>query len=342
MGKIKKARKLTVYPMNYFQKSESLYNSAVSNGGAGISESDMRDVAEWPLDQAVLLFPAADQARRRFFGDAVDPCAIMSVKSGGCGEDCAFCSQSAHNRADVAVHGLCPADEIVSRCREAWSKSLPFCVVSSGKRLDKSEFQALCGALSECGNDGEKHASLGILGGSDFAALRDVGVVCYNHNLETSRDYFGKIVTTHRYDDRVATVRGAKAAGLRVCCGGIFGVGESWEDRIALCLELRGLGVDTVPINFLNAIEGTRVEPPKEPPLEFLKIVSLYRLAMPKSAIKVCGGREKNLGALQSLIFLAGANGYITGGYLTTEGAGVDADDGMIGALGLSRKNQNI
>jgi len=323
--------------VNYFQKSERLFADATSNDGAGIPESEMREVADWPLDQAVLLFAAADQTRRRFFGDAVDPCAIMSVKSGGCGEDCAFCSQSAHNRADIATHGLSPKEKIVSQCKRAWAKGLPFCVVASGKRLNKTEFQSLCGTLSECGDDGEKHASLGILGDDDFAALRKVGVVCYNHNLETSRAHFNKIVTTHNYDDRVNTVRKAKAAGLRACCGGIFGVGESWEDRIALCLELRDLRVDTVPINFLNAIEGTRVEPPKESPLEFLKIVSLYRLAMPKSTIKVCGGREKNLGALQPLIFLAGANGYITGGYLTTEGAGIDADDGMIGALGLSR-----
>jgi len=321
--------------MSYFRKSESLYYSAVSNGG--VSESEMREIAEWPLDRAALLFAAADQTRRDFFGGAVDPCAIMSVKSGGCGEDCAFCSQSTHNRADIATHGLCPPEEIISRCREAWSKGLPFCAVSSGRRLSQSEFKALCGTLSECGNNGEKHASLGILDDGEFAALREAGVVCYNHNLETSRNHFAKIVTTHSYDDRVTTVRRAKTAGLRVCCGGIFGVGESWDDRIALCLELRGLGVDTVPINFLNAIEGTRVKPPKETPLEFLKIVALYRLAMPKSTIKVCGGREKILGPLQPLIFSAGANGYITGGYLTTGGAGADADDGMIGALGLSR-----
>jgi len=325
--------------MNCFRKSERLYDSAVSNDGAGISESEMREVVDWPLDMAVSLFAAADQARRRFFCDTVDPCAIMSVKSGGCGEDCAFCSQSAHNHANIETRGLCSSEEIISRCREAWSKGLPFCAVSSGRRLSPPEFKALCETLSDCGGEGEKHASLGIISDSDFAALRDAGVVCYNHNLETSRGYFGKIVTTHGYDDRVGTVRRAKATGLRVCCGGIFGIGESWDDRIALCLELRGLGVDTVPINFLNAIEGTRVKPPKETPLEFLKIVALYRLAMPRATIKVCGGREKNLGALQPLIFPAGANGYITGGYLTTGGAGVDADDGMIEALGLSRKN---
>jgi len=322
--------------MNYFHKSENLYNQAIT--GNGISVDDMRAVAGWPLDKITLLFAAADQARRYYFEDRVDPCTLMNIKSGGCGEDCAFCSQSAHNNADVRVQSLSDPNDIIRSCREAWAKNLPFCVVSSGRRVNSDEFQAICKALSDCGNGGEKHASLGILDEDEFRALRDAGVVCYNHNLETSRSFFGKIVTTHTYDDRVNTVRRAKSAGLRVCCGGIFGIGETWEHRIELCLELRELGSDTVPINFLNAIPGTRIEPLKEPPLELLKIVSLFRLSMPKAAIKVCGGREKNLGQLQPLIFHAGANGYITGGYLTTVGAGLDADDKMIGALGLNRQ----
>jgi len=319
--------------MNYFQISERLYDDAIANGG--ISEDDMRVVAGWPLDKITLLFAAADQARRYFFRDDVDPCTLMNIKSGGCGEDCAFCSQSAHNKADVRVQRLADPSDIVRGCREAWSMGLPFCVVSSGRRLGADEFQTVCKALSDCGDGGEKHASLGILDDGEFEALRRAGVVCYNHNLETSRSFFGNIVTTHTYDDRVNTVRRAKSAGLRVCCGGIFGVGESWEHRIELCTELRGLGSDTVPVNFLNAVPGIRLEPPKEPPLELLKIVSLFRLSMPKSTIKVCGGREKNLGQLQPLIFHAGANGYITGGYLTTSGAGIEEDEQMTGALGL-------
>jgi biotin synthase len=320
--------------MSYFSLSENLYGSAVAGG---ISEEEMLAAAYWPLDAVTLLFAAADMTRGRFFGGMVDPCALMNVKSGGCSEDCAFCAQSSHNSADVAAQGLSPPADIIRRCKEAWAKNLPFCVVSSGKRLDKKEFQSLCKALSECGGGGEKHASLGILGEDDFKALRDAGVVCYNHNLETSRSFFDKIVTTHTYDERVDTVKRAKAAGLKVCCGGIFGMGETWEHRIELCLELRDLGVDTVPINFLNAVPGTRAEPLNEPPLELLKIISLFRLAMPRSTIKVCGGREKNLGPLQSLIFYAGANGYITGGYLTTLGAGIDADDKMIEMLGFKR-----
>jgi biotin synthase len=320
--------------MNFFRLSEKFYDSAVTGG---ISEDEMLAVATWPHDAIMSLFAAADMARSHFFNDKVAPCTLMNIKSGGCNEDCVFCTQSSHNSADVSIQGLSSSADIIRQCKEAWSKNLPFCVVSSGRRLDKKEFQSLCKALSKCGDGGEKHASLGILGDDDFKALRDVGVVCYNHNLETSRTFFDKIVTTHTYGERVDTVRRAKAAGLKVCCGGIFGMGETWGHRIELCLELRGLGVDTVPVNFLNAVPGTRVEPLNEPPLELLKIISLFRLAMPQSTIKVCGGREKNLGLLQSLIFYAGANGYITGGYLTTPGAGVDADDRMIEMLGFKR-----
>jgi biotin synthase len=319
---------------NYFQISERLYDSAIVGG---ISEDDMRIVADWPLDRAALLFAAADQARRYYHDDNADPCTLMNIKSGGCGEDCAFCTQSAHNNADVKIQNLADPSEIIRNCKEAWSKGLPFCVVSSGKKLGADEFNAVARALTDCGDGGEKHASLGILGDDEFKALRGAGVACYNHNVETSRSFFKNIVTTHTYDDRVGTVRRAKAAGMKVCCGGIFGMGESWGQRIEMCIDLRELGVDTVPINFLNAVPGTRIKPLGEPPLELLKIVSLFRLSIPHATIKVCGGREKNLGQLQPLIFYAGANGYITGGYLTTPGAGIDEDDRMIDALGLRR-----
>ena len=321
--------------MNYFRLSEHLYGQSVKGG---ISEGDMRTIVDWPLDKIALLFAAADQARRHVFGDDVDPCALMNIKSGGCGEDCAFCSQSGHNDANIKAQPLSDPQEIIRQCKNTWMKGLPFCVVSSGRRLDTRELTTVCEALSSCGDGGEKHASLGILGEREFGMLREAGVVCYNHNLETSRSFFPQIVSTHAYDDRLATARRAKSAGLRICCGGIFGVGENWDHRIELCMELRGLGVDTIPINFLNAVPGTRVLPLKEPPLELLKIVSLYRLAMPEATVKVCGGREKNLGQLQPLIFHAGANGYITDGYLTTSGAGVEADDAMIDALGLTRR----
>jgi len=185
----------------------------------------------------------------------------------------------------------------------------------------------------------EKHASLGILDENEFGMLYDAGVVCYNHNLETSRSFYSSIVSTHSYDDRIATVRAAKKAGIKVCCGGIFGLGETWEHRKEFLLELRNLDVDTIPVNFIIPIPGTRISAPKESALDFLKIVSMFRLAMPSKTIKICGGREVHLGQLQSLMFWAGANGYVSGGYLTTPGAGISADDQLINLLGLEKQS---
>jgi biotin synthase len=318
--------------MNYFRTAETLAEKAAERK---TTPDDLDTVIAWPLDEIPLLFAAADRVRRAFFASTVNPCTLMNIKSGACSEDCAFCSQSAHNASGIAVTPLAPASEIRHKAERAALQGLPFCVVSSGRRLSKTEIGAIAQAIPP--RSWEKHASLGILDADDFALLKKAGVVCYNHNLETSRSFFPHIVTTHNYDDRIATVQRAKKAGMRVCCGGIVGLGESWAQRKELCIELASLDVDTVPINLLNARPGTRITPPAESPLEFLKIVSLFRLALPDKTIKVCGGREVNLGNLQHLIFFAGANGYVTGGYLTTPGAGIEQDDAMIAAIGLSR-----
>lgn len=318
--------------MNFFEKAYRLSETAISNS---IASSDLDEIIAWPLEELPSLFAAADRVRRRFFGTTVNPCTLMNIKSGGCSEDCAFCSQSARHATGVTVTPLAPAGEIRKLAQAAAANALPFCVVSSGRRLGRDDVRKIADALAPCVC--EKHASLGILDDDDFHVLRQAGVVCYNHNLETSRSFFPSIVTTHSYDDRIATVKKAKSAGLNVCCGGIFGLGESWVQRKELCLELMALDVDTVPINFLNAIPGTRAQPPKESPLEFLKILTLFRLALPSTTIKVCGGRETNLGDQQCLMFYAGANGYVTGGYLTTPGAGLAHDDSMIDNLGLHR-----
>ncbi len=317
-----------------FEKARVLIDKSMAGS---IDEADMDAVISWPEQELSVLFAASDTVRRAFFSNSVDPCALMNIKSGGCGEDCAFCAQSSHNAADVTVRKLAGADEIVEKCREANGKKLTFCVVSSGRKLDKEEIRSVAAALANC--EGELHASLGILTEDELRLLKNAGVSCYNHNLETSRRYYREIVTTHRYDDRIATVKAAKKAGLCVCCGGIFGMGETWEDRKSLCRELRDLDVDTIPLNFLIPIAGIRVRFPAESPMEFLKIIAMFRLAHPHKTIKVCGGREKNLGKLQSLIFYAGANGYISGDYLTTKGDGVSSDDDMIQLLGLVKKH---
>jgi biotin synthase len=320
--------------MTPFEKARFLYDKAMTDS---VEESDLDVIIAWPEHELSVLFAATDQVRLAHFSTTVDPCSLMNIKSGGCSEDCAFCSQSGYNSADIAVRDLAKAEDIIAASRAAHEKGLTFCVVSSGRRLDKAEIRTVADALMKC--DGELHASLGILTEDEFVLLKAAGVACYNHNLETSRRYYPEIVTTHDFKDRIATVRAAKKAGLKVCCGGVFGIGETWEDRKSLCLELKELRVDTIPINFFNPVPGTRVKPPKETPLEFLKIVSMFRIMHPAATIKVCGGREVNLGVLQSQIFFAGANGYVSGGYLTTPGNGIDADDLMIRTLGLFKKH---
>lgn len=319
--------------MDYFQIASILYNKAIQGG---IDISDMNTIISWPLDKISILFAAADQARAFFHKNQVNPCTLMNIKSGGCSEDCAFCAQSCHNETTVEVKDLSRPEEIEARYEDAYKHNVPLCVVSSGRKLSREEITTVADTLSRC--KGEKHASLGILDKEEFDMLRKAGVVCYNHNLESSRSFFSSIVKTHTWEDRVSTVKAAKSAGLHVCCGGIFGMGETWEHRKEFCLELKALDVDTVPLNFLNPVKGTRVNTPIESPLEFLKIVSFFRLSLPKKVIKVCGGREYHLGPLQNLIFFAGANGYVSGGYLTTSGAGIDFDNNMINSLGLEKK----
>lgn len=320
--------------MNQFEQAQHLYTRAAADA---IDDADIAAIIDWPLESLSVLFSVTDQIRLKYCGTSVDPCSLMNVKSGGCSEDCGFCAQSGHHHTSVDITELAKPEEITQRLELARSHNLPFCVVSSGRRLTREEVGTICSALK--GNKGEKHASLGILDKAEFSMLVDAGVVCYNHNLETSSTYFPSIVSTHTWDERAATVRLAKENGMHVCCGGIFGIGETWKDRIQFARELKNLNVDTIPINFFNPVAGTRIPAPKESALDFLKIVALFRLMLPTKTIKVCGGREYHLGALQSLLFYAGANGYVSGGYLTTKGAGVDADDIMIESLGLNKRS---
>jgi biotin synthase len=318
--------------MTFFSKAEILYNKSINKK---INEADLDEIIAWPEENLSVLFACAEQVKRHFFKSNVEPCTLMNIKSGNCSEDCAFCSQSTHSNAEIAKYDLSKPDEIIKNFSAALEKKLDFCVVSSGRKLSTEEIKTVAKALKTVG--APCHASLGILTDEEFSIIKDAGVVCYNHNLETGRNYFDKICTTHTIDDRIATVKKAKKAGINVCCGGIFGIGESWSDRRDLCLELMSLDVDTVPINFFNPVPGTRAKPTAETPMEFLKIISMFRLALPDKTIKMCGGREYHLENLQPLVFLAGANGYISGGYLTTSGNGIDADEKMINALGLKK-----
>lgn len=319
--------------MSLFDKAQILYEKSIHNK---IDENDIDEIIAWPTEELSVLFACADQVRRKNFSDTVDPCSLMNIKSGGCSEDCSFCSQSVHNNASVKISELVTPDAIIVQAENAFKNHLPFCVVSSGRRLSKENILVVANALKKC--SGEKHASLGILDEEDLEVLLDAGVVCYNHNIETCKSYYPKIVTTHSWEDRVETVKRAKKVGMHVCCGGILGLGEGWKERKEFCLQIRELDIDTVPLNFLNPVPGIKVNNPEDTPLDFLKAVSLFRLAMSGRTIKICGGREVHLGPLQPLLFYAGANGYISGGYLTTQGTCLNNDDLMIRSLQLKKR----
>ncbi|MBN2109244.1 MAG: biotin synthase BioB [Deltaproteobacteria bacterium] len=289
----------------------------------------------------MLLLAHANLVRQHFHGDAIDLCAIVNAKSGRCSEDCAFCAQSAHFKTAVQEYPLLSTEKISAAAKNSLHNSTHrFSIVTSGRGVSAAEdFESICAtvgqlaampAMAPC-------ASLGILSGEQFARLKQAGLKRYHHNLETAESFYGSICTTHSFGQRAATVRAAREAGLEVCCGGILGLGETPTQRVELALALQELDVDSVPLNFLNPIAGTRLEhQPLLPPLEILKAIAMFRFVLPKKEIRVCGGRETNLRTLQPLMYLAGANGAMTGNYLTTAGRDPAADVREILDLGLA------
>lgn len=316
--------------------------SALARGplqGQGIGRDSALELLEMAERDLEAVIAAASRIRRRHRGNTVRLCGIVAAKLGRCSEDCAWCSQSARHRTDIAPYPLLATPELLERARAATADgAAAFGLVTSGAAPSDAEFDRLCDAIGEMTRTGcpQPCASLGMLSPERARRLADAGCRRYNHNLETSRRHFERVVTTHRYDDRLATARAVKAAGMELCCGGLFGIGETDEDRVDLLLEVREAGADTVPLNFLNPIAGTPLES-SEPltPRKCLALIATARFVLPTRCIKVAGGRESNLRDLQSWMFAAGADGCIIGNYLTTRGRSAGADLQMIADLGL-------
>jgi biotin synthase len=323
-----------------------VFNQAFIHLAAGIIHED----ADISMDQALTLAAAdagqsldliacAGKIRQHFKPSPVFKCAIINAKSGMCPEDCAFCAQSAHHRTDTAVYDLLSAEQLEAEgLAAAASGATHFSVVTSGSALTDKDLDTVCRVAKRLKSDTDLTlcVSPGMLDLAAAGKLKAAGITRYHHNLETARSYFDAICTTHSYDDDIRSLEAAKTAGLVVCSGGIFGMGESWEQRVELAFTLKALDVDSVPINFLNSIQGTRLEG-RSPlaPMEALKVVALYRFIHPRKDITICGGREVTLGDFQSWIFAAGANGLMVGNYLTTQGRNMKADMAMIRELGL-------
>ncbi len=333
---------LTVTPLEAVRRIEE---KALAN--ISLTEEEALSILRLPDEYVFDLIASANRVRRHYKGDEVSLCSIINAKSGSCPEDCAFCSQSAHASTDTASFDFVGADKVVEGAKAAQlSGAHKFGIVTSGygysgkgPKQDIDQVLDAVGALKE-GVDIHRCASLGIIDEETARTLKGAGVLEYHHNLETARSYFPKVCTTHDYDEDVATVKAVKNAGLRVCCGGILGLGESDEQRVELAMTLKELDVDSVPVNFLNPIEGTKMENAAPiPPLDILKIIAMFRLVLPDKDIKIAGGREKNLRDLQCLMFAAGANSTMVGNYLTTFGRPASDDLQMINDLGLKVSN---
>ena len=286
------------------------------------------------------LIAAADRIRRGRFGNNVHLCSIVNAKQGGCPEDCGFCAQSKHFDTGVTPEKFLSHEQMVTASRIARDQGATALGLVTATRGYEDDSRALnhmiegIRAVREAGFT-EAHASLGFVSKEGMQQLKDAGMTEFNHNLETGRSYFEKIVTSHTYDDRIATVKLAKHLGLRTCCGGIFGMGEQAEHRAELAMTLRELDVDEVPLNFLVSIEGTMLENVEAmQPMDMLRIIACFRLALPRQNIFIAAGRT-HLGQALPMMFSAGASGMMVGDFLTTPNRGVDDDLRMIEELGL-------
>jgi len=313
----------------------------VLNGGS-ITRTEALDLAQATGADIYILAALASKIREQYTGSRIDLCSIINGKSGNCSENCKFCSQSAFSTCTIETYPLLDEEKIIQYAHTMErSGAHRFAIVTSGRgvteqdpdlisiipiirRLKAETNLKLCVSLGEVTEAAAK-------------LLKNAGISRYHHNLETSEEFFPHIVTTHTYQDRIKTIQCAREAGMEICSGGIIGLGETMNQRIDLAYALHDLGVDSVPINILNAIPGTPLgdEPPLSP-LEIIKTFALFRFILPHTEIRSAGGREKHLHDLQSIGLIAGLNGMMVGNYLTTNGREIFDDLKLANDMGYS------
>ena len=278
-------------------------------------------------DTLNVLFESANEIREKLVGKKADLCTILNAKSGKCSENCKYCAQSIHYNTGVLEYELLEYPEVLEKALEVKkSGAHRFSLVTSGKGIDKDEdIEKLAKIYKRLSKDVniELCASHGIITYQQAKKLKDSGVITYHHNIETSKNYYKNICTTHTYQDRVKTIENVQKAGLEVCCGGIIGMGESLEDRINMAFEIKNLGIKSIPVNVLTPIKGTPLENLEVlSPMEILKTMAVYRFILKDCYIRYAGGRMA-LKDKQALGFRAGINAALTGNYLTTTGSDV-------------------
>ncbi len=308
--------------------------------GQSISSDKALQLESFTHEELDYLFIGTDRIRDKFKGEDVKICSIVNAKSGRCVEDCSFCAQSSSFKTDAPETELMSVEEMVAAAKEAEAFGAnEFSIVASGTKMDdRQELDKVIAAVRRIKAETklETCCSLGLMELDDLKELKAAGLDRCHHNLETAASFFNKIVTTHTYEDEVKAVQNAKEAGLQVCVGGIFGMGETFAQRVELAFSIRELGTQSLPINFLKPIDGTGLDHLET--IEYydaLKTIALLRLVLPKIDLFVCGGREEVMTDKQEQLFSAGANGILGGNYLTTKGQDPKRDIEMIQSLGL-------
>lgn len=289
-----------------------------------------------------LVFKAQCIHRENFDPNEVQLSSLMSIKTGGCPEDCAYCPQSAHYETGLEKERLAELDRVVTEARAAKERGASrFCMGAAWKRPNNRDFPLVVEMVRAVKDLGmESCMTLGALDQDQVTALKEAGLDYYNHNLDTSREFYDKIITTRSFQDRLDTLALVRDAGINVCCGGILGLGEAEEDRAKLLLELANLPhhPESVPINLLVKAKGTPLENAGDvDPFDFVRVIAVARILMPKAYVRLSAGRSGMDDALQALSFLAGANSIFFGEkLLTTPNAGADHDMELLARLGMS------
>jgi biotin synthase len=287
---------------------------------------------------AEALYSAANQIREQLNGSKADLCSIMNAKSGACSENCRYCAQSAHYQTGVKEYPLVNRKEVLKLALENESAGVKrFSLITSGNTLSPEDFEQIISIYQELRKKTKLDlcASLGKLSFEQSVLLKNKGITMYHHNIETSRNFYPKICTTHSYEDRIQSIQNIQKAGLPVCSGGIIGMGETMRDRLEMAFELKHLGIKSIPINILTPIPGTPLEKqPSLSPEEVFRTIAVFRFIHPTAFIRYAGGR-KALGSEQSKGYRAGINAALVGNFLTTAGNTIAEDKRLISEQGL-------
>ena len=280
----------------------------------------------------------AHALRLRYQGKRVDMCSIMNARSGKCGEDCKWCSQSRFHHTDIEVYPLVDAESALREAVHNASKGVSrFSLVTSGRALSPADAERICAIYRRIGSECpiKLCASLGLLNREQLFQLKESGVTRYHCNLETAPSYFPQVCTTHTIEEKLQTIEWAREAGLEICSGGIIGMGESEEQRVEFALAIRRTGAVSIPVNILNPISGTRLA--GMPPLkdeEVIRAVAMIRILNPEASVRLAGGRSR-IKAVEPELFRCGISGSIVGDLLTTTGSDIDTDKAMFLRLGF-------